>query len=154
MIAPMREVLMDETTPDRPSPDPAAQALAEHLRPALEALTGLLTLGEPVRVSIDALGRRAELLVGAVRADGSTRGPAATAFVPTPFQQDILDALEGKGLRTDALAAKVGDRSRLFRPEGLPELRQHGRVDHHPRVGYFRPDAPPPCLRPRDPPGE
>jgi hypothetical protein len=65
-------------------------------------------------------------------------------FVPTPFQSDILAALEGKALRTDALANKVGDRSRLYRrPGGIHELRDNGLVAHHPRLGYFRPDCPP-----------
>ncbi len=39
---------------------------------------------------------------------GLAAAPAQT-FVPTPFQQAILDALEGKALRTDALGAAVGD---------------------------------------------
>lgn len=65
------------------------------------------------------------------------------AFIPNPFQQAILDALEGKALRTDALGAAVGDRARLYRPNGLRELRDHGLVAHHERLGFFRPDAPP-----------
>lgn len=78
----------------------------------------------------------------------TTLPPAAeSAFVPTPFQADILAALEGKGLRTDALAAKVGDRRRLFKdPGGIPELQEQGLVSHHRRVGYYRPDFPPPEL--------
>ena len=64
-------------------------------------------------------------------------------FLPTPFQQAILDALEGKAMRTDALGAAVGDRSRLFRPGGLKELRERGLVDHHERRGFYRPDSPP-----------
>lgn len=69
-------------------------------------------------------------------------------FVPDPFQTAILTALEGKALRTDALASVVGDRSRLFRKPtgGIPELRKEGLVDHHSRLGYYRPDAPPPEL--------
>lgn len=72
-------------------------------------------------------------------------------FLPTPFQQAILDALDGKALRTDALAAVVGDRPRLFRPKGgIKELQEHGMVAHHQRRGYYRPDAPPPELEPED----
>lgn len=80
-----------------------------------------------------------------VPAPGIAAEPTAPQpFVPTPFQQDILDALEGKALRTDALAAKVGDRSRLFRhPGGLKELQEQGLVAHHKRLGFYRPDAPP-----------
>lgn len=75
-------------------------------------------------------------------------GPApAPDFVPSDFQRDILAALNGKGLRTDALAAKVGNRRKLFAdPGGLPELQEEGLVSHHKRVGYYRPDAPPPDL--------
>lgn len=65
-------------------------------------------------------------------------------FVPTPFQEAILDALEGKALRKQQLGAAVGDASRLYRdPGGLKELRDHGLVAHHSRLGYYRPDAPP-----------
>lgn len=65
-------------------------------------------------------------------------------FVPTPFQAGILEALDGVAMRTDALAAKIGDRRRLFRhPGGLKELQENGLVDKHDRLGYYRPDAPP-----------
>jgi hypothetical protein len=71
--------------------------------------------------------------------------PALPSFIPTPFQQEILAALKGKGLRTDALVAKLEcGRSRLYAdPGGLPELQENGLVSHHKRVGYYRPDAPP-----------
>lgn len=64
-------------------------------------------------------------------------------FVATAFQQAILDALEARALRTDALGQAVGDRSRLFKRNGLAELRERGLVSHHKRLGYYRPDAPP-----------
>lgn len=75
--------------------------------------------------------------------------PAPPPFVPTGTQEDVLAALAGKALRTDALAAKADvNRRTLFRQRGgLPELREHGLVDWHPRLGYFRPDALPPELR-------
>lgn len=67
------------------------------------------------------------------------------AFSPTPLQDDILDALAGKALRTDALAAKCDtDRRNLFRPGGLKELQAAGWVAHHKRYGFYRPDDPPP----------
>jgi hypothetical protein len=69
-------------------------------------------------------------------------------WVPTAFQAAILDALEGRALRADALGAEVGDRSRLYRhPGGIRELRDRGLVMHHPRRGYYRPDAPPEEMR-------
>lgn len=74
--------------------------------------------------------------------------PPERPFVPSPFQRAILEALKGRALRTDALAAKVGgDRRRLFRdPGGLRELEREGRVAHHDSLGFYRPDAPPPEL--------
>jgi hypothetical protein len=77
---------------------------------------------------------------------GAPRGGGAEPFVPTPFQEAILGALEGTALRTDALGAAVGDRSRLYRPGGLTELREQGLVKHHPRLGFYRPDCPPEAL--------
>jgi hypothetical protein len=66
-------------------------------------------------------------------------------FVLSDLQRAILDALDGKGLRTDALAGAcdVG-RRQMFRKGGLKELEDRGRVSHHPRIGYYRPDKPPP----------
>jgi len=65
-------------------------------------------------------------------------------FIPTDYQRDILDKLNGKALRTDALAMKVGNRRKLFTdPGGLPELQEEGLVCHDKRLGYYRPDAPP-----------
>lgn len=75
----------------------------------------------------------------------SPRGP----FVPTAYQRALLRVLAGTALRTDALAgASGGDRRRLFRPGGLTELRARGLVGHHDRLGYYRPDDPPPELLP------
>lgn len=68
-------------------------------------------------------------------------------FVPSPFQAGILKVLDGKAMRTDALGAAVGDRSRLFKDNGIAELREKGLVAHHPRLGFFRPDAPPAELK-------
>ena len=69
--------------------------------------------------------------------------PPPKAVIRSAFQQGILDALDGKALRTDALAVRVGSRSRLFAKDGLPELQEEGVVAHDKRVGYYRPDAPP-----------
>lgn len=74
-------------------------------------------------------------------------GEAAASFAPTDFQLDLLGALEGKALRTDALAHACDvDRSRLFRKDGLKELQTEGWVQHHARHGFYRPDCPPPEL--------
>lgn len=75
----------------------------------------------------------------------------ATSVPPTPFepnemQDAILEALDGKALRTDDLAAKAGyERRRLFKkPGGLAQLQEQGLVANDPARGYYRPDAPPP----------
>lgn len=63
---------------------------------------------------------------------------------PTALQEDILEALDGRALRAEALAAKVGkDKSQLYKAGGLKELTDRGLVKSHSRAGYYRPDAPP-----------
>lgn len=100
-----------------------------------------------------------ELYIQIVPRTGSTPNPAPAnapapapaaqdAFIPTPFQRGILAALNGQALRTDALGAAVGDRSRLYKRGGLKELRDRGLVAHHVRLGFYRPDALPPGLEP------
>jgi hypothetical protein len=77
-------------------------------------------------------------------------------FVPNALQEAILEALDGRALRTDGLAERVDvSRSQLFiKPTGgLHELREHGLIDNHPRLGYYRPSAPPPELS-RPEPGD
>jgi len=77
-----------------------------------------------------------------------TGSESSIPFVATPFQRGILDALAHKALRTDDLAGEVGDRRRLFKNGGIKELMEQGLVAHHKRLGYYRPDAPPPELAP------
>lgn len=96
-------------------------------------------------------------------ADGSSRGEGnesgngsgatgqqsiGPVFLPNGFQIGVLNALEGRALRTDALANELRcSRSQMFRhPGGIKELRAQGLVDNHPRLGYYRVDAPPPEL--------
>lgn len=72
--------------------------------------------------------------------------PIAPPFIQTPLQAAILRALNGKALKKQPLADVVckGDGTALYRHGDLKELRDLGRVHHKPRVGFFRPDAPPP----------
>jgi hypothetical protein len=74
----------------------------------------------------------------------------APAWEPTEFQSRLLEALEFRALHTDDLAQALGiDRRNVFRkPRGIGELREQGLVALHPRLGYFRPDAPPKELSP------
>lgn len=81
--------------------------------------------------------------------------PAAEPFAPAddaeaPFvlseaQGFILDALDGKALKTGPLCKAPGlSHADVFRdPGGIQELQRHGLVSRHPRAGYFRPEAPP-----------
>lgn len=73
------------------------------------------------------------------------------AFVPTAVQSAILAALDGKALRTDELGAVIGDKRRLYHAGGIKELRDLGLVELHKRLGYYRPDAPPPELNEEEP---
>ncbi len=64
----------------------------------------------------------------------------------TEVAPPILAALDGRAMRTDALAHAVGvGRGSLFRKPtgGIDELKREGYVASHPRLGFFRPDAPP-----------
>lgn len=69
-------------------------------------------------------------------------------FVPTPFQAEILKALNSRALNKQKLAAVVcgGEENGnlLYRPNRLPELRSRGLVEHKRGLGFYRPDAPPP----------
>ena len=69
-----------------------------------------------------------------------------TPFVPTPLQERILKALDGKALKKQKLADEVcnGEGTTLYRPGGIKELRDLGLVNHKPGVGYYRPNKPPP----------
>jgi hypothetical protein len=69
-----------------------------------------------------------------------------TPFVPNEFQRSILRALESRALKKQPLAGEVcnGEGSRLYRNGGIKELIAEGKVCHKPRLGYYRPDAPPP----------
>ncbi len=85
-------------------------------------------------------GSKVKLPIPATIAAARTTEP----FVPSPLQNAILEALDGKALRTDALAAAADcERRRLFRAGGLKELQDQGLVRNHPRLGYYRPDSPP-----------
>ncbi len=68
------------------------------------------------------------------------------AFVPNDFQREILNALDGRALKKQALAIEVcaGEGSRLYRPGGIKELMNGGHVVNKRRLGYYRPDRPPP----------
>lgn len=71
--------------------------------------------------------------------------PADPGFIPSPLQEQILEALKGKALRTDALANRCGGaRRQLFKdPGGIGELIEEGLVAHHQRLGYYLPADPP-----------
>lgn len=79
----------------------------------------------------------------------SSRKPPKSAgpFVPGPIQKQILAALDGKGLTKEELAEVVfKDRDaggRLYRRDGLPELRERGLVDNKSGIGFYRTDSPP-----------
>lgn len=126
--------------------------IARSIRSALEHLQQVIQIELPGSPPIEELrvvfvGGRKMTLPAFCSLDAGPCREEEKPFVPTAFQADILDALDGKALRADALGHKVGDRSRLYRrPGGLHELREEGLVCLHKRLGYYRPDAPPPEL--------
>jgi hypothetical protein len=66
-------------------------------------------------------------------------------FIPNPRQKAMLDALEGRALRTNAWeeCSKVDKKSLMVLKKELEAL---GLVRHHARLGFYRPGAPPPEL--------
>lgn len=70
----------------------------------------------------------------------------AGEFHPTDFQREILTALKGKALTSNALAVLIGcHKPQLYKdPGGIHELVEEGLVQHQKRLGYYRPDEPPP----------
>lgn len=110
-------------------------ALARHLAGEVRQLGPItccingdpFTFSVPTRILAEAVGRG---------------GDAEPSFTPNDFQADILAALEGVALRTDALNAAVGTAVHR-KPGGILELIEAGLVKHNKTIGYFRPDAPP-----------
>jgi hypothetical protein len=76
----------------------------------------------------------------------SERTTNRAQFLPSPLQKHILDVLNGRALKKQALATEVcaGEGTRLYRPGGIKELRAFGMVAHKSGLGYYRPDSPPP----------
>jgi hypothetical protein len=124
----------------------AARSLVLDLYGAAEQLTRITIRTESgIRIWVDVPQRRPK--APSPEPEASTQNLPLGRFVPTPFQKGLLHALEGLALRTDALAAKVGSRRKLFtHPGGLRELQEQALIAHHKRLGYYRPDAPPPEL--------
>lgn len=69
-------------------------------------------------------------------------------FVPNAFQKQILAALDGRALKKMDLAKEVCggecNGNLLYRPGGIRELRDRGSVKWKSRLGFYRPDRPPP----------
>ena len=124
----------------------AARALTRRLYGSVEHLERItIRLKSGIRIRVDVPEEESRQ-----RPSGPSPAPTLppTRFVPTPFQKGILQALDGQALRTDDLAHEVGNRRKLFiHPGGLRELQAQGLVAHHNRLGYYRPDAPPPALK-------
>ena len=109
-------------------------------------------------IGIDGMRLEVKELMGGLLTEGSVKQssdiPSATPsgdppndpFVAGPLQQRILTALDGKSLTMDGLAGKVseGDSSRLYKKNGIKELRTLGKVKHKTGLGFYRPDKPPP----------
>jgi hypothetical protein len=67
-------------------------------------------------------------------------------FLPTDRQKRILDILDGKTKKLAQLADTLKVRPSTLSGRDLKELRDQELVRHDKRIGYYRPDAPPPEL--------
>ena len=74
--------------------------------------------------------------------DSGERKQKPLPFIPSAFQQRILNALNGKALTAANLVSKLNtDNKRLFK-DGIHELRREGKIDNNRRIGgYYRPNA-------------
>jgi hypothetical protein len=113
--------------------------------------------GETLRYRVSANAptpRWLEMMCGAadgtrLRSVGNAAGGSGSVFVHTPLQKEILRVLRGRALRQTQLELELRtNRRQLQRKTGLGDLRERGEVLHHDRLGYYRPDAPPPVLLP------
>lgn len=84
------------------------------------------------------------------------RGPGKIFSVEPPLSGEtilvlnstclgILKALDGRAMRIEELAKVVtgGEPTRLYRDGMKTILAENGMIVHDPKIGYFRPDAPP-----------
>ena len=64
---------------------------------------------------------------------------------PSDLQQSIWEALKGHCLTVAALVAEVagGHHTRLYKPDGIKEMKEAGAVMNIRGRGYWRPDGPP-----------
>jgi len=134
-------------------PDPTTLSIAIH--PGATFWDGHPVTADDVVYSLD---RQRDPKLGGFYGQVFTRVKSITATDPSTvtikltqpdywFFPETLAALEGRALRTDALAAELDcDRRRLFKPGALKELREHGLVRHDPRLGYYAANTPPPEL--------
>lgn len=126
------------------------QFLAENLPGRTPKRVCIFTFedAEPLSVPVQACAPAPPQAATPATPTAATAATAANIFVPDTYQLAILEALDGKALRTAKLASATGgDERRLFRhPGGLRELREHGLIESHPRLGYYRPDSLPPQL--------
>jgi len=113
----------------------------------VQAVKGSGAIWETVFRTIEmAIEKEPPLLPSKETAGVIQGGLTQNLFVPTMLQAKILEALKGRALMTDPLAAIVcgGESTRLYRPGGIKELMDVGLVDHKEGRGYYRPNAPPP----------
>jgi hypothetical protein len=78
-------------------------------------------------------------------AGGSVR-VTTKPFIPTARQRKILALLKGKAKKLAQLATILKVKEPTLCNRYLRELREQGLVVHNKRIGYYRPDAPPPEL--------
>ncbi|MDA0240234.1 MAG: hypothetical protein O3A84_09450 [Proteobacteria bacterium] len=79
------------------------------------------------------------------QSEADVEPPETEPFVLNELQISIRAALDGVAMQVEQLAkaCRVAT-SRLYKDNGIHELKEHNLVDHRDGVGYFRPDSLPP----------
>jgi hypothetical protein len=67
-------------------------------------------------------------------------------FIPTPHQRKVLKLLNGKALKLAQIEQLTGIDATTLSKRVLGELKKQDLVRHSARIGYYRPDKPPPDL--------
>jgi hypothetical protein len=130
----------DPNTPSDPDRQASLRRLAHDL--GIDAEGDIAEVAFPLRLRprSSRKGRPPAYAVCALVIDRTEPG-----FVPTPVQAAILKVLDGRALRQAELERETGyDRRQLQRETGLGRLRGRGMVRLNRRIGFYRPDAPPP----------
>jgi hypothetical protein len=105
---------------------------------ARRVLAEILADGTPTRAVAVVRGPRLKVVVAIVPLKAKKKmTPALRDFLPTTVQRAILLALDGRALRSRALAKAIGARL-----DGIDALIGYGLIEWHRATGYNRTEQP------------